>query len=348
MSALNAHPSLEDHGRDLEQAGWSWRHLAERLPALLANCGELHRTRRSFWINGLRRSWQAQGWAMRGESGRELLALAAAWCDHPLSLAVGEALDQRGELDALAALDLITSRHVLGETAAALQLAWRWQVLAPGELRFAEIHQELSDWSAWRSGLPRLEAAGLRLEPLGFQHLRDFAWQYHDPDIVALCRLPDFKTDGQWQAWLDGLYRLGDELPLAILHRDMGFVGMVHLVRAGDLGFVYYWLGQNFRGQGLATGALRLALSGLASSPRNGLRACYAKVYDYNAPSRRLLERAGFVDVGIQALPPDEEERFYRWGEAAPRRQVVADLHALMRGMGSATRVGAILEGRRV
>jgi RimJ/RimL family protein N-acetyltransferase len=341
MYASNPLVSLHEQGLLLEQAGWPMSHLSARLPELIEASGELHGADRLFWLSGLRRAWKAQGWAMSAASGRDLLALATTWRDLPLVLEVGANLEQRDELDANAALGLMAARHALGEGESARDLAWRWQLLAPRDRRFADAHRELANWLEWRAGLPRIERDDLRLEPLGHQHLEDFAWQYHAPDIRELCRMPEFRETGQWHAWLDGLYGLGDELPLAILQVDQGFVGCVHLVRAGEIGFLYYWLGADFRGQGLATRAVSLLLEAAA---RMGLVTCYAKVFEYNAPSRRMLERLGFVGLGIHAAPPDVAELFYRLGDPAPRRRVVGELHELMARMRSDTLVAAPLQ----
>lgn len=337
MHAPRRQEILEYRGRALEQAGWSMRLLREALPELLAASGELPGAGRRFWLSGLRRAWKAQGWSLDDRDRRALLALAAAWRDHPLVLALGRELEAGGEPDPATALHWINSLHALGEADAALSLAWRWQLLAPRDGRFAAAHRVLSDWLAWRAGQPGHQAGDLRLEPLGHQHLQDFAWQYHAADIRELCRMPEFLDDAQWHAWLDELYRLGDEASFAILHADRGFVGCIHLVRAGDLGFLYYWLGQDFRGQGLARRAADLLLERVA------LRACYAKVFACNEPSRRLLERLGFVELDIRAAPPEQEERFYRRGEPAPRARVVEELHELMARMRSDTRVAAPL-----
>lgn len=339
MHAPRREDVLADWGRALERAGWPMRQLRAALPELLTASGELPGPGRCFWLSGLRRAWKAQGWSLDAQGRRDLLTLAAVWRDHPLALVLGDELERRGELDAAAALGSIAAHHAQGDAEAALTLAWRWQLLAPRDHRFAAAYRELSDWLAWREGRPRFPADDLRLEPLGHQHLSDFAWQYHAADIRELCRMPAFHDDARWHAWLDDLYRIGDEWCLAILHADWGFVGCVHLVWVGNIGFLYYWLGPDFRGQGLARRAAELLLEGAAPS----LRVCYAKVFERNALSRRLLERLGFVELDIRAAPLDEEECFYRLGEPAPRARMVEELHELMMRMHSDTRVAAPL-----
>ncbi len=329
--------SLPGLRAELETVDWDVRLLARCLPALVRLARELPPKQRLGWMLGLRQVWRRQGWALPDDARLHLLELAAIWCDWPLARSVGESL--RETQDAGAALSLLEALYRLGENAAAGDLALRWQLAAPGDDRFAQFWRTLTEWGAWRGTLPDFEAEDLRLEPLGHQHLRDYAWQYHDPSIAELCRLPVFRNNRHWHDWLDELYREDDELPLAVLHREWGFVGCAHLVKHGDVGFFHYWLGPDFRGQGLATRAGRLLLDTVAQ--RLGLRVCYAKVFEHNTASRRVLERLGFANLEIRAAPPDATELFYRLGEAATRAEVVRELHEVMAGMHSEIRVAA-------
>jgi len=53
-----------------------------------------------------------------------------------------------------------------------------------------------------------------------------------------------------------------------------------------------YWLGEPFWNKGIATGAVMLATQyGIA---RLGLVRIYANVYDFNKPSQKVLEKAGY------------------------------------------------------
>src|SRR5512133_1253461 len=53
-----------------------------------------------------------------------------------------------------------------------------------------------------------------------------------------------------------------------------------------------YWLGEPFWNKGIATGAVKLATHHGIS--RLGLVRIYANVYDFNKPSQRVLEKAGY------------------------------------------------------
>ena len=57
-----------------------------------------------------------------------------------------------------------------------------------------------------------------------------------------------------------------------------------------------YWLGQAFRGRGIATEALK-AVTRYAIE-RHGLKRVYAVPYEWNPASCRVLEKAGFVLEG--------------------------------------------------
>lgn len=344
MSAVSRETSisLSSHQAELSASAWSPRLLAARLPAVLDMADELPPAQRLAWLTGLRQVWQRHAWAMSPATRRDLLQLARAWCDWPLAGTVGDSLLEADALDAEAALWLLEAWAMQGEFEAACDLAVHWQLALPADARFAEAHRLLTSWQARCAEWPEFADDMLSLTPLAHQHVHGFAWAYHDPAIAELCRLPAFQDADEWHAWLDGRYDDGDEWPLAIIHRDWGLVGCVHLILVDDLGFLFYWLAPDFRGQGIAQRACALLLDQLPA-----LRACYAKVYADNAPSRRLLARLGFCDLGIHAAPPDEDELFYRRGEPAARETVVAELHELMQRMGSQTRVAAVLGGVR-
>ncbi len=58
-----------------------------------------------------------------------------------------------------------------------------------------------------------------------------------------------------------------------------------------------YWLGEPFWGKGIATRAVRLMLDYGFSTL--GVVRIYSSVFDYNKPSQRVLEKAGFELEGI-------------------------------------------------
>ena len=73
-------------------------------------------------------------------------------------------------------------------------------------------------------------------------------------------------------------------------------VGNFPVAVKDDVAVLAYWLGPAHRGRGLATEALMLTAEwvideGLAS-------AAELEIHPHNVPSRRVAERAGFIEVG--------------------------------------------------
>ena len=275
---------------------------------------------------------------------KALLALAASWRDWPLAAALGERLHGSGGLDTQDTLHLVDACRALGKAERALELASSLQVRAPDEGRYARLVDALRSWRNWRSGFPSARdpegsTAELALEPLAHHHAQDFLWQYHDPAIAALCCLPVFIDELDWHYWLADVWRDGNRLPHAVLHREWGFIGCVSLAVHRDVGFFYYWLGADFqgRGHGPRAGALLLSLAQQAY----GLRCCYAKVYDHNLRSRRGLEKMGFADLGIRGAGEDCNQVFYRRGPTQARRRIVGELHWLLACMDARVRPAA-------
>jgi RimJ/RimL family protein N-acetyltransferase len=325
---------------------WPVAQLERRLPKLLDLAGALAADARCAWLDGLHRVWRRHGWALSRAARLDLLQLACGWCAWPLAHAVGVSLAADGALEGEHALRMLGACRHLGDVDGALDLAVRLQLAHPDKSAYAEAHRELLAWLDWRDGMPVIDGAdwgddALRLEPMAHHHLADFAWQYADPAIAELCCLPSFQRESEWHDWLDAAYRGGEQRVFAVMHAEWGCVGSVSLAMHRAVGFFYYWLGPDFQGQGLGPRAVALLLA--AARRDYGLRCCYAKAYDYNAPSRRALAKLGFAELGICGVAPDDDQLFYRHGEAAPQAALVDELHQLLDDMGSETRAAAPL-----
>lgn len=332
---------LADLARELEASSWSLRVLAASLPELLRASGELQPEQRSTWLYGLHLAWGRHGWALRGDRLHDLLDLAVAWCDWTLACYVGEALCERGMLDAHGALMLALALHRQGESNMALERLVHGLLAYPMDRRFDAAYRSFSADLAYAA--PRIDGTDwdddeLRLVPLGHQHVDDFAWQYYDPAIAELCCLPQFKNADHWHAWLDEVRGYGDQVVYAVIHRDWGFVGSVSLIVHDDLGFFYYWLGRDFQGQGLGPRAGALLL---AHAERHwGLRTCYTKVFASNTPSQRGLAKLGFAPLALPIDAGRSAENLYRRVVAAPSTADVAnEARRLFAAMGSRIRV---------
>jgi RimJ/RimL family protein N-acetyltransferase len=354
MSCLRAGPpaphpladavALEAMALRLEARGWAAAPLARLLPVLVRGADALAPSARARWLAGLGQAWRRHGDALGLDARRHLLALASAWAAWPLAIAVGGALRDAGALGAGGAHLLAVAHGQMGESGTALELAEAALADDPRDEAALRLRENLLAWQQWREAHGPMPGVGLgdpllRLEPLGHQHAADFAWQYYDPSIGERCCLPSFGDDDDgaaWHAWLDGLYASGDEWPYAVLHREWGFIGCVHLIRHGGTGFLYYWIGRDWRGGKHGARAAGLLLRGAARHA--GLDSCYAKVFRDNAASRRTLVRLGFGDLGVAGAAPHGEELFYRLGPAMPRAAVLRELDGLIEAIGCEVR----------
>ena len=97
------------------------------------------------------------------------------------------------------------------------------------------------------------------------------------------------------------LVQYGQRVQWAIRHSEYGVIGAIGaFVRTGLDGHadeIGYWLAQNFRSQGIMTDAVRVFCAWMFEQ-RPSLVRIEAKVFDFNAASVRVLEKAGFVQEG--------------------------------------------------
>ncbi|RDU94727.1 GNAT family N-acetyltransferase [Trinickia dinghuensis] len=332
-----AEAPLDDVLSELNDCDWDPSTLARRLPCLVRQAASLAPSQRANCLIGLRRSWERHRAELDISAWKSLLELASAWSYWPLVIAVGESLRPTHRLDDALLLYLCEAYYVVGEVDAAIDLAVAMQIACPARQGHAATYRHLVAWRDWRrctlpmTGIVSDEDA-LYLEPLGHHHVSDFRWQYYDPAIAQLCCLPDFKTTDDWHAWLDDAHSRDDHR-FAIMHRSWGFIGSVGLTLHGDVGFFYYWLGRDFQGYGFGPDAATQLLA--AAHRHAGMRCCYAKVYDYNTPSRKALEKMGFLDTGIRAAAPNNDQMFYRLGPGEAMAHITTELHALLQYMNS-------------
>lgn len=340
----------------LSRDGWRADAVRALLPRALPFASSLSPADRLAWLQGLRVA-RSIGALDDPAVAAPALALAERWCDWPLVDALCAAqrslLGADGEIGADAACAWIQALFHGGRSDAALQHCRRRMFSHPQEARPERLHRALSAWRCFVDARgPAIEGDGLRLEPLGHQHLADFAWQYHDPEIAELCCLPRFADDAQWHAWLERCWRYGDQRLYAVLHPEWGFIGSVSLIECAvgnaRVGFFYYWLGADFQGCGLGPRAVRLLLAHARDA--RGLRSCHAKVFDDNRRSRRALEKLGFRALPVRGIPPFDGETFYRLGldgeaDAEPA-QAVEELRLLLEAMDAETRLAAPLVAR--
>lgn len=320
--------------RTLEFAGWRLDALERVLPQVLGGSCATDPRERLAWMRGLRGAFSEVS-RLDGAVRDGLLVLLRGWCDWPLWLALRNAGEPRDDETDLQTVDALFR---MGDQDEAERRCRRRLFTHHRDHATGRMHAQLQAWRGFVEARgPPIEGEALRLEPLGHHHCADFAWQYWDQDIARLCCLPVFGDDAAWHRWLDECWGYGDQRLYAVLHRDWGFVGSVSLTLHEDLGFFYYWVGRDFQGQGLGPAAVRLLLAD--AYDRQGMRACYAKVFEDNTPSRRALARLGFEALDFRAAPPHDDELLYRSGPPQGRRDTVESLRRLLARMGSETRV---------
>lgn len=335
-AAHHARRALDDALARLIDCDWSAPTLAASLPALVRQATALSPSSRCVWMEGLDRAWRRDRNAFGQGARQSLLELAAAWSYWPFVIAVGESFDEADRLDDAVFERLCEAYCIVGAADAAIDLTVSMQLSYPAKQSYARTYERLVAWRDWRnSHTDRLpiaefvrESDSITLEPLAHRHASDFAWQYYDPSIADLCCLPCFEADDEWYAWLTQAYARGDQHLFAVMHRQWGFIGSVGLVLRGDVGLIYYWIGRDYRGCGFGPDAAALLLA--AAHRYAGMRCCYAQVYDYNAPSRKVLQKIGFVETGVRAAAPNTDQLFYRIGHDDSRANIAMELHTLM------------------
>lgn len=112
-------------------------------------------------------------------------------------------------------------------------------------------------------------------------------------------RFPHPYTTADARRWLDSVVGMKPESNFAIAVGGEAVGGIGFTVqpdvarRSAEIG---YWLGEEFWGRGIATEAL-IAVTDYAFSNYDVCRL-YAHVFDWNAASARVLEKAGYVFEG--------------------------------------------------
>lgn len=229
---------------------------------------------------------------------------------------------------------LIQACWCLGDHQLAIVLSRRYALEVPANKFFYDYYKKISAWQRFSekkiltsSGL--LHGKRIYLQPLGHQHINDFAWQYADPGIADLCCLPEFNNDMQWHDWLADDMNDAARTTCAVMHSEYGFIGCVGLIRYKQLGFFYYWLGKDFQGYGLGPEAAELLL--LYHTNHFNMQSCFAKVYKYNHPSLGAIKKLGFTLLPVRAAEPYEKEYFFYRGVEENIHIVRRDLELLMK-----------------
>lgn len=171
------------------------------------------------------------------------------------------------------------------------------------------VEQRLARQQTCAAFSPALSCDGLlRLMLLDETHAAEFFYQYRDPQIGMMTRLPAFEDVDKLSAWIAERCTDPTRTEFAIMHPAYGFAGVISAHQLGESAFCHFWLGVDFQGQGLAVPALQCFCAQLH---RLGVRRVFTAAYPDNFRSQQVLLRAGFLVLPERALPPEENMIFF-------------------------------------
>lgn len=203
--------------------------------------------------------------------------------------------------------------------------------------------QVKQDWEALPYSLQDLRNDKMSITPMMSNHVADFAWQFNGNDVGKLCNLPPFPTPKHWMHWLNLCLLDPNRFLFAVMHEDYGFIGSVSLQLFNEMGFFYYWLGPDFQKQGLGPQAVNLLMK--IGVKYHQMRCCYAKVFDFNTPSHKAIQKLGFARLPFKAHAPSEHEVFYYRGEKKAQNQLHSELAWLLQQLRSDIQLKPLLGG---
>lgn len=285
---------------------------AIHIPSFSKAC-KLAEFNRGAWQQALDQVWSNFLPSDRKDLFHGQIAMMAMHCGH-WSLArraLQSGLQRRGRnVTDLAQLAWCDART--GSLTNAAQIVAEALALEPGHGLAGEvshrIHSRLSQWDGvWRQPVHHPELP-LVLEPLDSSHAEAMLYQYRDPQIAIMTGLPAITSLESMQEWIEGQLREKQWAHFAIMHSDQGFVGYINLAISEHAAFFCFWTGVDFQGRGLATQAGKLVCE---FAEKRGITVLLTSAYTDNQRSIRSLERIGFSEIPIRAMPPDHERIFY-------------------------------------
>ena len=128
--------------------------------------------------------------------------------------------------------------------------------------------------------------------------------------LVYTFPYPYTKADAKW--WIDTGSKANHAVTKVIEYRDQ-FVGSVgiHLQTGwrSHVAEIGYWIGEDYWGKGLATSALKAMSDCAFLLP--ALKKLYAPVLGPNQPSKKVLEKCGYVLEGILKQEVFKDGQYY-------------------------------------
>jgi RimJ/RimL family protein N-acetyltransferase len=144
--------------------------------------------------------------------------------------------------------------------------------------------------------VPAEATSGVRLRAVTEDDLSIFFEHQRDPVANRMAAFPARDREAFMEHWTAKI--LGDETVAkrTILFRGQVVGNVVSFEQSGET-LVGYWIGHDHWGHGIATRALSLFVSDVDTS-----RPLHAHVARHNAASIRVLEKTGFVSVGVETI----------------------------------------------
>ena len=291
---------------------YDYRMLDLMIEPMLAKSADLTESSRRPWHAALERSWK--NYFPIGEAdpfyfNLSLLAIALEfWSLAKETLRFGISVygSARDSLHSLAHCEASTGR--LDEAIALLEQARTSNEATERD----DFHRALSDRLEARQSLSWYCAGVARdrelaLEPLDVEHASAFFRQYRDPHIGIMTCLPEFATTDDVAEWIETTRQEPDRAAYAVVHQDVGFVGVVSLQRHRDTAYFCFWIGTDYQGRGYGERAGILLVRQAAAC---GVSELFTSAYADNFRSLRALSRLQFCKLDVQAPDTDENVAF--------------------------------------
>lgn len=205
--------------------------------------------------------------------------------------------------------------------------ALQWQEA----LAARQARHEASRWHPLESGC----GAELVLELLDAFHVDAWIRMSVDKAAAELAGLPAVASEHDALAYLASLAP-EQACEFAVMHRELGFVGIAGMRRAEDMAQVHFWIATPHQGRHLGPRAMRLLCACLRE---HGLAHAFTPVYRRNERSRCAMQRAGFATLAWQGHGADAAFEFMHLAlrEGTPpesAEQLVARVERLCRALG--------------
>jgi RimJ/RimL family protein N-acetyltransferase len=149
----------------------------------------------------------------------------------------------------------------------------------------------------------------LSLQPLTGHYTEEFLYQYRDPTIAVMTSLPAFNSVDDFEEWRVKQIEKETKGIYAVVHKDLGFVGVVSLHRDQDSAFFYFWIGADYQGQGFGKRAAQLLFRMAAHTL--GVQKFYTCAFEDNTRSISALTELGFEKLPFKAKEPDDDYAFF-------------------------------------